>query len=144
SPDGRLLASSSIDKTIILWDTATWKPARRLIGHTDWVVKVKFSPDSRTLLSSSGNFVADLLPVPLLGRSTDSSVRLWDVETGTEIRRLSENGSTHKAPILGIAFSPDGRLAASGDINGLIVVWDMQTEKEIRRFEVANDWVNDV
>ncbi len=144
SPDGRMLASASIDKTIILWDTATWRPIRRLIGHRDWVVKIKFSPDGRTLLSSSGNFVADLLPVPLLGRSTDNSLRLWDVTTGQEIRRLSENGGVHKAPIAGIAFSPDGSLIASSDINGLIVVWDAATAKEIRRFEVPGDWVNDV
>jgi WD40 repeat protein len=63
SPDGRLLASGSYDKTIKLWDVATGSLVRTLSGHTDDVYSVAFSPDGRLLASGSG----------------DETIRLWDI-----------------------------------------------------------------
>ena len=53
SPDGKTLASGSIDKTIKLWDVATGKELATLKGHTDVVWSVAFSPDGKTLASGS-------------------------------------------------------------------------------------------
>ena len=66
SPDGRLLASGSHDKTVRLWDTATGALQQTLEGHSDWVRSVAFSPDGRLLASGSD----------------DETVRLWDTATG--------------------------------------------------------------
>ena len=63
SPDGLLLASSSDDKTVQLWDPATGEHQRTLRGHTKAVLGVAFSPDGRLLASSSD----------------DKTVRLWDL-----------------------------------------------------------------
>lgn len=59
-----------------------------------------FSPDGRTLLSSS-----------------DDTVRVWDAQTGS---RLSEVGNS-------AAFSPDGRLVITGSSDHSIRIWDVQT-----------------
>ncbi|MDT7949765.1 MAG: hypothetical protein RQ897_15615, partial [Thermoflexus sp.] len=53
--DGRLLASGSDDKTVILWDVGTGERVRTLTGHTDDVNSVAFSPDGRLLASGSGD-----------------------------------------------------------------------------------------
>ena len=62
SPDGRRLATGSLDFTIKLWDTTTGEEVFTLRGHTSGVLSVAFSPDGRRLASAS----------------IDRTVRVWD------------------------------------------------------------------
>jgi WD40 repeat protein len=71
SPDGRLLASASADRTIRLWDTGAWEPVRTLSGHDGPVNKLAFTPDGRTLLSASD----------------DKTARVWNVPSGELVRK---------------------------------------------------------
>jgi WD repeat-containing protein 26 len=64
SHDGRWLASSSKDKSIILYNTQSFEVKHRLLGHSDGVGHVAWSPDDKLLLSSS----------------QDHKAKLWDVE----------------------------------------------------------------
>ena len=66
SPDGKLVASASYDKTVRLWDSATGAARRTLEGHRGRVWGVAFSPDGKTLASAGD----------------DGTVRLWDSATG--------------------------------------------------------------
>ncbi len=54
SPDGRRLASASIDQTVWVWDAESGAEVRRLEGHTDCVYDVSWSPDGRWLASAAG------------------------------------------------------------------------------------------
>ena len=77
-----------------------------LWGHTDRVNSVVFSPDGRTLASSSN----------------DDTIRLWDVATG------QPQGSPltgHTGNILAVAFSPDGETLASAGADKTIIMWDV-------------------
>jgi WD40 repeat protein/energy-coupling factor transporter ATP-binding protein EcfA2 len=141
SPDGRTLATSSLDEQIILWDVETGTVIRRWQGQKDWVTRVAFTPDGQYLISVSGNFFITALPIP--GLSTkDASVAMWDVATGELVRIFGEPGEGHQGPIMSLAISPDGRYAVTGDTNGLMIVWDIASGEEVRRMESPGDWVS--
>jgi WD40 repeat protein len=63
SPDGKILATASMDKTAKLWDAASGKVLATLKGHTKAVKCVAFSPDGKLLATGSW----------------DSTAKVWDV-----------------------------------------------------------------
>jgi WD40 repeat protein len=67
SPDGRLLATASVDETARLWDPATGEHLRTLTGHDGPVLGVAFSPGG---FSPDGRLLATA--------SDDKMARLWD------------------------------------------------------------------
>jgi WD40 repeat protein/serine/threonine protein kinase len=114
SPDGRHLASGAYDGSVRLWDPAEGVERFRLQGHQGVVSDVAFSPDGRILASLSG--VPQDSPVP-----SDLTARLWDVETGASLAVLEG----HTDVPTKMAFSPDGRLLASGSRDGTVRLWSV-------------------
>lgn len=76
----------------------------------------------------------------LASAGDDKLVRLWDVESGREIRRFVG----HTAPINSIAFSPDCRWLASGGEDKIVRLWDVSSGREVRRFEGHEDHISSV
>lgn len=114
SPDGKLLASSGIDKTIQVWDVSTGKNLISIRGHAHHAYGVSFHPDGKRLASC--------------GR--DNTVRLWDVELGKRIQLFKG----HTEQVIDVEFSPDGKHLASACDDKTIRFWDVTTGKELRRF----------
>ena len=114
SPDGKIVAIGSRESNIYLSDLNTGELKWTLPGHSDDVQRVVFSPDGRTLASSS---------------YLDETVRIWDVHTGEHKRTLTG----HTGDMEGLAFSPDGKtLVSSGSGDGTIRFWDVRTGAETR------------
>nr|MDZ8059445.1 ribosome assembly protein 4 [Nostoc sp. EkiNYC01] len=105
SPDGKTLASGSLDKTIKLWDVSTGKAIKTLTGHSSSVLGVVFSPDGKTLASGS----------------SDKTIKLWDVSTGKAIKTLTGHSST----VYSVVFSPDGKTLASGSDDKTVILWNL-------------------
>src|SRR5437764_12459035 len=97
SPDGKVLASSSRDKTIKLWDPATGGLKRMLTEHTADVYDVTFSPKG-DLLASCGR---------------DRTIKLWDAQAVKLLRTLEG----HTDIVRSVAFAPDQKTLASGSVD---------------------------
>lgn len=107
SPDGKVLASSSRDKTIKLWDPHAARLERTLTDHTADVYSVTFSPKG-DMLASGG---------------ADKTVRLWDAHTFKPVRTLQG----HTAIVRSVRFSPDQKTLASGSADLTVRLWDVAT-----------------
>ena len=110
SPDGQTLALAELDGGMSLWATATGRLIGTLEGHNSDIVDIAYSPDGHTLA--------------VAGQST---VNLWDVNTGRLKATLSDQGGIHD-----IMYSPDGRTIASASGHkwgppGKINLWDADT-----------------
>jgi len=128
SPDGRMLATASADNTARLWDPATGERLRTmagtLAGHTDYVRAVAFHP-----------------AVPMLATgSDDGTARLWDPATGRCLHtlhgqhaaaRLIARANDRALWVVGVAFSPDGRMLATASRDNTAQLWNLATGKRL-------------
>lgn len=83
SPDGRQLATASIDHTVRIWDADNGSELVVLRGHDDDIRGLALSPNGRQLATASD----------------DRTVRIWDTESGAEIIVIG----THAKAIEGAA-----------------------------------------
>ena len=82
-----------------------------LVGHTDGVISVAFSPDGQRLASVG----------------FDHTVKIWDSATGKELFALKG----HSSGVRSVAFSPDAQRLASGGLDSTLKIWDSATGKEL-------------
>ena len=90
-----------------------------LQGHTRSVLSVSFSPDGKTLATSSA----------------DNAVRLWDV---TSHEQIGEPLTGHTSSVSSVSFSPDGKTFATGSADKTVRLWDVLSHKQIGKLTHSN------
>lgn len=127
-PQGHWAAAGSRDRRVRIWNLET-RELRVLHGHETRVLSVAFSPDSTLLASGEGGGL----------------VLVWDVRTGEQVHILlqefkeefHEEGRRKVGGLVhGLVFTPDGQTLLSGDMDGVVSFWNLNTGKLDRHLEL--------
>jgi len=104
SPDARIIASASFDKSVKLWNGKNGKFITTLRGHVSSVYQVAWSADSRLLVSGS----------------SDSTLKVWDVG---KTKKLLNDLPGHADEVFALDWSSDGSKVASGGRDKVLKIW---------------------
>jgi WD40 repeat protein len=144
SPDGRRLLSGSQDMTARLWDARAGVELRRFRGHASEVWAVAFDGSGRRAATASPDGTARVFAVaePVLARHARDAA-------GQETTAAPAPGGAQEAVtfdsrlgyLTDLAFSPDGRLAATAAVGSAVAphqvtVWDLDRRRELHRIDV--------
>jgi WD40 repeat protein len=116
SADGRFLVTSSIGKSIKLWDVDSGREIQDLEMDIGTIVSLSFSGDYYRLLCAG----------------MDGKLMLWDIKTG-DTTIISSDGVEN---ITTMALSRDGNYALTMDLNSVLSYWDIRNRRLIRNYKV--------
>lgn len=154
SPDGLMLASASLDKTVRLWRVSDGNMYKVLSGHKDVVYGIDYSPDNQVLVSGSNDetiriwrasdgellrTIVDSWPSggrvsvspdgTMVASASFGPLRIWRISDGALVRILDDQNK-----VGAVAFSPNGDLLASGGFDNSARLWRVSDGMPIKTF----------
>ncbi len=134
SPDGQWLAAATQWRSgVRLLKTPTGEEVRRFTGGANGENVLAFSPDGKILAAGSTDNV---------DRPRDKSIRLWEAATGRLLHQMRlPLPAQPKGGIYRLAFSPNGRLLASGGSGEDAQIWNVASGELYSRLPGHDHWV---
>ena len=126
SPDGSLLAVAGFHE-ILLWKGDGSELIARLVGLSERVQTVRFSPDGKKLAACGGR------PAQM------GEVQIWDVAKRTLIMSAPVGFDT----VYGVSWSPDGKMVSFGCPDNAVRAINADTGEQVLQQTSHNDWVLD-
>ena len=123
SNDGSLIAIAD-KENIILIDAINLQTIAMLVGHTDFVTNISFSPASNMIATSS----------------KDKKLILWNIHK----QKITKKISLDKIVVSSLDFSPNGKRLASSDESGGLRYWESKTGKLLASFPVYKGKVTSI
>jgi WD40 repeat protein len=114
SDDSRLIASSSSDCSIRLWDSKSGQCVHCLLGHQEQVTCISFRP--QVFSESQNKFPAYLLA----SASADNSIIYWDGSSGEQ---LDVRKNAHAACITSLAWAPSASSLVTASVDKCLKLW---------------------
>ena len=152
APDPGTIVSAGADATIRLWDIETQTETRRFSDHRALIRCLQFSPDGKYLASGDDTGliivrewqrdepvitldrhegkVRQLIFLPtgeLVSSSSDGTVRLWDLESGQQIRKLQAHTIGRHGKVYALEFNSDFTRFITGSEDTTAKIWDAST-----------------
>jgi COMPASS component SWD3 len=133
-PDGRLLASASLDKTIAVLCSSTLATLATLRGHSEGISDIAFSSDASYLASASDDctvrlWVLKSLPAPPPPNSNSFNSKDRESEEGDRCVRTLRG---HSSYVFCVNFNAQSNLLVSGSFDCTIRMWDVVTGRSLR------------
>jgi WD40 repeat protein len=162
SPDSRLIASGSYDKSVKIWEAGTGLLRQTMSGESDAVYAIAFEPNGKRIISGGKDGVIavrdiesgqrmvrplrpevtygwDTLPAVLALAIAPDGVRLAAGNADSTIRIWNDNTgallrilSGHSDAVTSVAYMPDGKVIVSGSADGMVRTWDAETGQSLR------------
>jgi transcription initiation factor TFIID subunit 5 len=114
-PFGHYFVSASADRTARLWSTPQIAPLRLFVGHDADVEAVAWHPNGAYIFTCSGG--------------ADRTVRMWSLQSGAAVRLFTG----HVGNCTALACAKSGKILASADDRGEILLWDLATGRLVKR-----------
>uniref|UniRef100_A0A8C1Z9U6 Transducin beta like 3 n=1 Tax=Cyprinus carpio TaxID=7962 RepID=A0A8C1Z9U6_CYPCA len=121
SPNDKLLASGSQDRTAKLWSLADMSLLGVFRGHSRGVWCVQFSPVDQVLATASA----------------DGSIKIWSIQDFSCLKTFEG----HDASVLKIIFVSRGTQLVSSGSDGLVKLWTIKTNECVKTFDAHQDKV---
>ncbi len=128
SPDSYTIASDNIDFGLYVWGV---EDGKQIASHpAEWIFDVEYEPNNKSIAVAGTQIREEL---------TSNINLVYFLDIDNEYEKLSTELTEHFSRPYLLAFTPDGSILATGDIQGNVYLWEVASGRLIKMLpEVTN------